>query len=461
MAVMTRSLKPVEIKMGNKKSKKSFEKCRPITATLEHPLILDIKLLQKLDMTTFTKRGLVALSKFCGISLITHKAGSNTKLIKSIQGIENKTKQMSKGGNCVCPFNDGCELLEKKEAVECNRILAKPKFSKFKPQFNFQIVELEENVKSVVSQEKEESADVPCKKHPNGYKNKNSRQKHRKQNRKSVLDDRSNEIVPEPCKSCNRTQHPERLHSHPKLTPRVMKVTEGRLKSAATTKDTRQEGKKVLDKSNIRGKSFGAKGLASAQNANVERSATSPTSKKCSFSERSESPKKGASPLVVQESSGNFRKKIPIQFPVRQQSNVEESKQTESKTTSDSEKSSSPHSSANEGMQYITGCYICGIQVSPKARMKHEKECISEWRNQNSLLSPENRRPEPKRPDYRFTGRNAINVTHLILMEDPTHPKHKDVATGLSLYRTNCTLKKALIFKVFKAMKRVAHHPRP
>lgn len=265
MAVMTRSLKPVEIKMGNKKSKKSFEKCRPITATLEHPLILDIKLLQKLDMTTFTKRGLVALSKFCGISLITHKAGSNTKLIKSIQGIENKTKQMSKGGNCVCPFNDGCELLEKKEAVECNRILAKPKFSKFKPQFNFQIVELEENVKSVVSQEKEESADVPCKKHPNGYKNKNSRQKHRKQNRKSVLDDRSNEIVPEPCKSCNRTQHPERLHSHPKLTPRVMKVTEGRLKSAATTKDTRQEGKKVLDKSNIRGKSFGAKGLASAQ----------------------------------------------------------------------------------------------------------------------------------------------------------------------------------------------------
>lgn len=58
----------------------------------------------------------------------------------------------------------------------------------------------------------------------------------------------------------------------------------------------------------------------------------------------------------------------------------------------------------SDALKYVTGCYICGSQVSPKARMQHEKECILEWRNQNSLLPAEDRKAEPIRPDYRFTG---------------------------------------------------------
>ncbi|EEB18206.1 conserved hypothetical protein [Pediculus humanus corporis] len=73
------------------------------------------------------------------------------------------------------------------------------------------------------------------------------------------------------------------------------------------------------------------------------------------------------------------------------------------KNICDLKKESSPGKSGSEFYKYVTGCYVCGSQVPANLRIKHEKECIQEWRQQNSFLSPKDRKPEPVRPDFRFT----------------------------------------------------------
>lgn len=65
-------------------------------------------------------------------------------------------------------------------------------------------------------------------------------------------------------------------------------------------------------------------------------------------------------------------------------------------------------------MRFVTGCYICGTQVNPKLRIQHEKECIVEWRSRNNMLSADKRKPEPRRPDYRFTRKEFFKLTNSI-----------------------------------------------
>lgn len=58
---------------------------RPLTATLEHPLVLNASLLSKLDMTAFTKEGLLAISRLCSVPLVAR--GTRRKPRHRIPGI--------------------------------------------------------------------------------------------------------------------------------------------------------------------------------------------------------------------------------------------------------------------------------------------------------------------------------------------------------------------------------------
>lgn len=65
-------------------------------------------------------------------------------------------------------------------------------------------------------------------------------------------------------------------------------------------------------------------------------------------------------------------------------------------------------------------CYICGKEFSVPAIYNHETVCLKKWREENDRLPPEKRRPEPNRPDVKFTGKiykrniNNINVVFFI-----------------------------------------------
>lgn len=52
---------------------------RPLTATLDHPLVLNASLLTKIDMTAFTKEGLLAISKLCAVPLVARVARKKAK----------------------------------------------------------------------------------------------------------------------------------------------------------------------------------------------------------------------------------------------------------------------------------------------------------------------------------------------------------------------------------------------
>jgi len=53
---------------------------RPLTATLDHPLLLNEALITKLDMTIFTKDGLMAITKLCTVPVISRDKKRKTKL---------------------------------------------------------------------------------------------------------------------------------------------------------------------------------------------------------------------------------------------------------------------------------------------------------------------------------------------------------------------------------------------
>lgn len=227
MAVISISSKSSGFKRDcndNKKHKKSLEKPRPITATLEQPLILDIKFLKRLDMTTFTKKGLIALSKFCGISLIS--SNDSKKMInKYIKSIKSSKKQFCKNECTVLATVQSKDSL-KSDNFRCKKKFSKTKLvSKVKPRINLKIVGIGEC-------REDNSTDVVCRKHE-----KTPVQKDNSlllDEKKSNINDFnlsclrvgiqkfdcgvSSSVITETCKTCNQSDRPERFHSHPRGT---------------------------------------------------------------------------------------------------------------------------------------------------------------------------------------------------------------------------------------------------
>ena len=50
-------------------------------------------------------------------------------------------------------------------------------------------------------------------------------------------------------------------------------------------------------------------------------------------------------------------------------------------------------------------CYICGREFGSKSITIHEPQCLTKFKNENSKLPEDMRRPEPKKPDQVLDGK--------------------------------------------------------
>lgn len=66
-------------------------------------------------------------------------------------------------------------------------------------------------------------------------------------------------------------------------------------------------------------------------------------------------------------------------------------------------------------------CYLCGRELSVPAIYTHETQCLKKWRAENDRLPPNQRRPEPQRPDVKFTGTQHPRVS----VRQPRHSHQK------------------------------------
>ncbi|KRT78914.1 hypothetical protein AMK59_7761 [Oryctes borbonicus] len=54
-------------------------------------------------------------------------------------------------------------------------------------------------------------------------------------------------------------------------------------------------------------------------------------------------------------------------------------------------------------------CYLCGRLFSVNSIYIHEPQCLKKWRTENDKLPPHKRRPEPLKPDIKFTPEGKID----------------------------------------------------
>lgn len=246
-----------QLKVKIKRQSKSFDDARPLTATLERPLILDIALLKKLDMTTFTKKGLVTISKLCGVSLIKKDPKRTNKPFKSKKHLKKQTsvdaghnryrkerlkKLDSSAGFSSC--DDESSVVELKRKVwtgynEPRRRMPTIKVSgsedSKKANEEDSWLDEESSASDVVTKRKTDRktfVDFNRVKDDRflGATAKTTKSKvYLKRN--ATIDDvfggPLRHSVPEPCKACGRSEQPERFHSHPKTpskTPEAQKV---------------------------------------------------------------------------------------------------------------------------------------------------------------------------------------------------------------------------------------------
>ncbi|XP_071448912.1 uncharacterized protein [Hetaerina americana] len=61
------------------------------------------------------------------------------------------------------------------------------------------------------------------------------------------------------------------------------------------------------------------------------------------------------------------------------------------------------------GRPPVVLCYLCGKQFGTKSIAIHEPQCLKKWRAENERLPPERRRPEPQKPEIRFTETGEVD----------------------------------------------------
>ncbi|XP_046398981.1 titin-like isoform X2 [Ischnura elegans] len=85
-------------------------------------------------------------------------------------------------------------------------------------------------------------------------------------------------------------------------------------------------------------------------------------------------------------------------------------KQVVSVSSSSSSSASSPRPGAGSpGRPPTVPCYLCGKQFGTKSIGIHEPQCLKKWRAENERLPPEKRRPEPQKPEIRYTETGEVD----------------------------------------------------
>ncbi|KAG5867483.1 hypothetical protein JTB14_037682 [Gonioctena quinquepunctata] len=183
------------------KNNDSEEIKRPLTATLEKPSILDIRLVGKLDMSKIRKEFL-NMSNLCRMPMLL-KSPRSSKPQRPLSLPPTKRSKKKKG------VSDPEDSWEDEESTRSSKLPKKQK-AKLKP------TDSKKTVKAVKC----------C----DSNNNKTSKVPRRKISAVKVLGAAGNDAVstklPEPCKSCRRSDLPERFHSHPVTSLKPVKKME-------------------------------------------------------------------------------------------------------------------------------------------------------------------------------------------------------------------------------------------
>ncbi|XP_050513946.1 zinc finger protein 474-like isoform X3 [Diabrotica virgifera virgifera] len=186
---------------SHKKRKDSDENKRPLTATLEKPTILDIRLIGKIDMSKIRKEFL-NISNLCRLPILLKKS-KNSKPHRPLSlpppAIEKKKK--AKDADDLSILSMG----EEEESTQSVRVTGRHA-SKLKSINGKRTVKTcddnNNNSSRTIRIPRRSPAALPSDNKPIG----------------SAASDTKSTKLPQPCNSCGRSDQPERLHSHP-VTP--------------------------------------------------------------------------------------------------------------------------------------------------------------------------------------------------------------------------------------------------
>ncbi|XP_075215838.1 uncharacterized protein LOC142321552 isoform X2 [Lycorma delicatula] len=361
---------------------------RPETAILEKPLVLDPKLLRKLDMTTLSKEKLMSIQNL----ILTPKVRSKNSLGQSSLEDEDscavdepKVKRFSKGLNTTYRIRSNVrkglsELFPPSipSSLSSNRL------------------KLPEKVKKELSNKTND-------------KNKNISKPTKPVSQKEILEEVSRDVIPPPCCTCGRSEQPERLHSHPDK-------WDGR-KAKAPRSSSEQENRIVPQpKSSVR-KPNPIKYRSGRVPAVNQEQKPNPIVRKETFKidvKKSEDiqvpPKRKISHIPVIRRSPN---PSAAPSPTKSASHVQttpvkrspiSSAIKDERSHSAGSASSSSSSSLSPRRPRTVVCYICMRDFGTASLPLHEPHCLQRWERENASLPPNLRRRPPKKPDRPLTS---------------------------------------------------------
>ncbi|XP_065350738.1 zinc finger protein 474-like [Cloeon dipterum] len=367
--------KPARIPISLRSKKCFQERPRPQTATLARPRVLDTSYLTKVDMS-LTRKALLNITNLCRSS---GKRGGKTPL-KAFAKITTSGAYMQLRPNHR-PLM-GRSQSEADESWEDEDSLTELLMHRNKASTSYRS-------KTFI---RENNNNNPAKSMLGAKKGGGKRS------------------VPEPCRSCGRSDLPERLHSHPVTKSKsVPTVTVTRPVKSSVQRPTPikyrsnkageppQKGilKAYFPKPDPQGVLFGPKPLSCPKPAPNKKSAAAPKSvspkrppaSPVAKTNKSPSPKPPASSLKAGGTSPT-RSASPRAFVV-----VEE-KAGEKKAKNNEQKLVSSKKQQPAKLQQAA-CYVCGKELNASLMAQHESKCLEGWQRLNSKLPPNLQKPTP------------------------------------------------------------------
>ncbi|RZF41476.1 hypothetical protein LSTR_LSTR000190 [Laodelphax striatellus] len=385
-------------KVGKLPKKPEPKSKRPETATLEKPLVLDPKLLRKLDMTTLCREKLLTIE-----NLIISPRSDSGKMSREKERCstgEPKTKRVSRGLNTTYRIrsNGRKRLADVFAAAPAANVVSTP-------------MEAESQAQTLVKR----VSKVPGKRSPLYPKEKRKVDvKTLKTVKEAMMMESVTESVPPTCCTCGRSEQPERLHSHP---------VRAQLKKTKVPRSLETEN---LPSSQIQPKSSVRKPNAIKFRSNKinlpepipEIAKQSPVARKNTFridsSKKPEplqkvppdSPRKSPKISQIPISRRQFSKPsvppktpppfVPTLNPV-QHSPPSTGCSRERPQGDTSSAATSPSSSPRKPRTVV--CYLCMREFGTASLPLHEPHCLQRWERENAALPAHLRRSPPSRPD--------------------------------------------------------------
>lgn len=299
---------------ANKKIKDPEENKRPLTATLEKPTVLNIRLIRKIDMSKIRKEFL-NISNLCRLPMLLQHCKPHRPPSLPPPVINKKKNNKS----------DIDDVSVEEESIKSDRIDGR-RASKLKS------ITRQRTVKTCDNNNNHKSIRIPRK------------NTHLSENKGlgSPSDTKSTKL-PQPCKSCGRSDQPERLHSHPITTIKVVSSPKQQVKS------TVQKPVAIKYKSK---------------------------------KEKPESPKREQS--------------LPSQNIVH--SNLTSAKMLASRRLEILKKNQENNERRTGSGKRTLTCYICGREYGTASLKLHEPKCLEKLERENDNLPVHLRRKPPVKP---------------------------------------------------------------